>query len=211
MGLSFDKQKSNQYKYCTSFEQRTVQYYRLYNTRQTFQFDWGEHSTPAGSSSSTERCTWTSCTSSAISLAVAGHCSPIRNTPYSYKIFIYIYIYILYEESDVYVSLPSQARNFWMAGNMHGVTGAGRAGVRYGWAQRAELWAHWERGSNQQCNSRAAQAHRLYSTLLHMRSLPRHTPKEYCTARKQAARPTRHEWLVNSYAILLDHIQFLIR
>lgn len=30
------------------------------------------------------------------------------------------------------VSLPSQARNFWMAGNMHGVTGAGRAGVRYG-------------------------------------------------------------------------------
>lgn len=39
MGLSFDKQKSNQYKYCTSFEQRTVQYYRLYNTRQTFQFD----------------------------------------------------------------------------------------------------------------------------------------------------------------------------
>lgn len=111
MGLSFDKQKSNQYKYCTSFEQRTVQYYRLYNTRQTFQFDWGEHSTPAGSSSSTERCTWTSCTSSAISLAVAGHCSPIRNTPYSYKIYIYIYIY--YMKNLMYMFLSPHKRGIF--------------------------------------------------------------------------------------------------
>lgn len=125
MGLSFDNQKSNQYKYCTSFEQRTVQYYRLYNTRQTFQFDWGEHSTPAGSSSSTERCTWTSCTSSAISLAVAGHCSPIRNTPYSLQDFK---IYIQYEESDVCFS-PLTSEEF-LDGRKHAWRDRRRQGRR---------------------------------------------------------------------------------